>query len=232
MRATIIAELATNHGGDVSLAKDMIRAAADAGADVVKTQAYQVQHLRPTDPQYAWFQQCELSDIAHETLMEIAARCGMQYLSTAFHVDDLHRLHRLGLTAVKIGSGEGRTALVTAAARIFETVYATLPWGVGTIEGAKHVIFFATVPLYPMPPECYARIKRHLGWSDHAIGIDVAKIAIAHGAQYLEKHFEIEGQGRNQPWNMRAAEVTELRRWAEVCDQANAGTKYEGRWSE
>ena len=36
----IIAEIGINHGGDVEVAREMIQAAAEAGADTVKFQCY------------------------------------------------------------------------------------------------------------------------------------------------------------------------------------------------
>ena len=229
MRCQIVVELATNHGGDLALACDMIHEAAEAGADWVKTQAYQIQHLRPSDPQYAWFKQCALTLYQHQTLKAHAEACGVGYLTTAFHRDDLALVKDLGLTAVKVGSGEGRTELVKQAKAIFPTVYATLPWGQGPVVSG--VTYLSTVPLYPAPAECFYRVKVHQGYSDHHEGIDVAKIAIAKGVQVLEKHFQIPGRGRNQSHNMTADDVRELRRWAEVCALANSGTRWEGRWT-
>lgn len=233
-RCQLIAELATNHGGDVQLAKDMISAAAEAGADIVKTQGYQITHLKPTDPQYDWMRQCELSEADHVRLKVHAEACGVQYLSTAYHVEDLALLRRVGLTAVKLGSGEGMRLVRAALDASFSRVYVSLPWGRADAEympPGPDVTVFATVPLYPMPPECYARCHRQSAWSDHAIGLTVAKIAIASGVRYVEKHFHLVGKGcREQPWNMAPEDVQELALWARECVQAMSGTKYEGRW--
>lgn len=236
MRCQLIAELATGHGGDLQLAKDMISSAAENGADIVKTQAYQITHLRPSDPQYDWFNQCELKPEDHQALMAHAKACGVEYLTTAFHVEDLELVKNLGCFAVKIGSGEGSTALVDVALVHFLTVFASLAWG-RIPEWRKYrteerpIIWFSTVPLYPMPIECYAAVERQDGWSDHAVGIDVAKMAIAQGAKYVEKHFQLPGRGRQQSHNMEPQDLKELRRWAEVCAQALDGSKFEGRWT-
>lgn len=234
MRCLIVCELATNHGGDFDLAKDMISAAADAGADIVKTQGYQIKHLRRTDPQYEWFRQCELTQLQHSHLKTHAESCGVEYLSTAFRAEDLAPLRELRLRSVKVGSGEGRSGLVWQAAESFGAVYATVPWGVGVTSiggNDRRVTWLATVPLYPAPLETYSRVNRLAGYSDHHVGLEVAKIAIAQGATVLEKHFHIPGRGRNQEWNMTPDDLRELRRWAEVCAQANDGTKFQGRWT-
>lgn len=239
-RCLLIAELATNHGGDLALATEMITTAANAGADIVKTQGYQIAHLKRSDPQYDWMRQCELVEADHVMLKAHAERCGVEYLSTAYRVGDLSLLKRAGLTAVKIGSGEGLRFMQPAIDAGFTRIYVSLPWGrpaqpfLGVNRGdgeAAAVTVFSTVPLYPMPPECFSHCVKHEAWSDHAIGIDVAKMAIARGATHVEKHFHLVGKGcREQPWNMTPEELSELVLWSKLCAQAIDGTKYEGRW--
>ena len=43
----IIAEIGWNHMGDMNLAKEMIKAAHDSGANSVKTQVFDVKRLKP-----------------------------------------------------------------------------------------------------------------------------------------------------------------------------------------
>lgn len=232
MRCELIAEAATNHCGDMTLAADMIAAAADAGADVIKFQSYTLGHLRRDDPQYDWFAQCELSLSDHEFLLNACGSRGIRCLFTAFHEADLLRLKDFGLTTVKIGSGEGRGKLVVRACELFDKVYATTAWGDinQAVFGYSKITWLATVPLYPAPVECFSRCDLRDGYSDHHTGIDVAKIAIYEGAKVLEKHFSLAYRGRQQSWNMGPEDVAELRRWSEVCAQASRGTRFEDRW--
>lgn len=243
-RCTLIAELATNHGGDLALALDMVAAAADAGADIVKTQGYQIANLPRSDPQYDWFAKSELSCAAHEALMDACAARGIRYLSTAYTVSDLKRLQALGLRMVKIGSGEGRDDAFVEAACQFFTVYVSLPWGARARDAARglllrggsvvptdrHLTWLGTVPLYPAPIETYALVAQQDGYSDHHVGIDIARLAIARGATVLEKHFHLVGLGRNQPWNMTVTDLAILRAWAETCQTAMSGTRFQERW--
>lgn len=241
MRCVIVAECATNWGGDRMLMLDMIHAAADAGADIAKFQSYQVKYLRRDDPQYEWFALNELSDADHELIVRTCETVGIQALFTAFTEPDLARLRKLGQTRVKIGSGEGRSGLVPLAIKYFTNVYATTPWGWMNYDveleasesvAAASVQWLATVPIYPAPVECYAQIPLRFAWgySCHSEGLDIAKIAMLNGAPVIEKHFALPNRGRQQVWNMLPADLRELRRWSEVCAQATRGTKFEGRW--
>ena len=254
-RCILIAELATNHAGDMALAKAMIQAAAAAGADIVKTQGYQIEHLSHADPQYDWFRQAALSDDDHRMLATYAEAQGVRYLSTGYTVSDIVRLHWLGQRMIKIGSGEGLALLEDTLAWDFTDIYLSLAWG-GVDRHVQQALFdyrdrygmsveethalasrvhpLATVPLYPAPIETYARVlaSHGEGYSDHHVGLDVAKLAIAQGAPVLEKHFQIDGRGRNQAWNMNADGLAELRRWATVCAIAIDGTAFGGRWHE
>ena len=115
MRTRVIAEVASNHGGDIDFAEECIRQCADVGADIVKFQSYQVKHLNPADPQYDWLKRAELSDADHERLLRRCEKEGVQFLTTAFHEDRVPFLASLGIPAIKVGSGEARkSALIEA----------------------------------------------------------------------------------------------------------------------
>src|SRR5688572_2204883 len=101
----IIGEVASNHGGSVELAKEFIKRFAPY-CDTVKFQATRVSHLRPQDPQFAWFTQAELSDDDFFSLKDECEREGVGFLLTINHQDEVDLVERLGCRRVKIGSGE------------------------------------------------------------------------------------------------------------------------------
>jgi sialic acid synthase SpsE len=238
VRCQIIAELATNHGGNLQTAKDLISAAADHGADWVKTQTYDIRHLSPADQQYEWFKQSQLSQGDQEALKTHAEARGVRYLTTVFHPDLIPQVKALGCDTVKIGSGESQDlALVTAAQESFKTVFVSVGLDVyAPVDGCK---VFACVSQYPAPPVLTFREYMHHGWSDHCVGLDVAKMAVSRGAHYVEKHFSMIGWSRHCAWDMSPGQLAELRRWARlvekamspsVPDMAEARAKYVGRW--
>ncbi|MBQ7209002.1 MAG: N-acetylneuraminate synthase [Lentisphaeria bacterium] len=123
-RCIIIAEAGVNHNGDLEMAKQLIKVAAEAGADYVKFQtfsadklvtktakqaAYQKKNLQSgdDDSQYTMLKKLELSREAHEVLVKTCAYYGINFLSTAFDNENLVYLAKdLDLDFIKIPSGE------------------------------------------------------------------------------------------------------------------------------
>jgi len=61
--------------------------------------------------------------------------------------------------------------------------------------------------------------KEHYnGISDHTIGLDASKIALARGAEIIEKHFCLNHDtGIDAPWSMTYGDLIELKRWHDLC---------------
>ena len=123
-RCVIIAEAGVNHNGDLEMAKELVRHAAEAGADYVKFQTfsadslvtksakqaeYQKKNLQSgkNDTQYEMLKKLELSREAHYELIKTCNYYGIRFLSTAFDNDNLLFLIKdLNLDYIKIPSGE------------------------------------------------------------------------------------------------------------------------------
>jgi N,N'-diacetyllegionaminate synthase len=218
MRCELIAELASNHGGDLDLACDLIRQCAEAGADTVKVQSYQTRHLNPADPQFAWLRQAELSDDAHEQLMRCCDDYRVKFLTTVFHEDRVPFLASLGLTHLKIGSGEAmRRPLIDAVAAYPWHVYVST--GLATLNEIAYAVkmlgnrltLMHTVSQYPTPLD-HANLPRiawlrekfgvPVGYSDHTVGLDASMAAMCMGADVVEKHFSPTNGPRESAWDL------------------------------
>ena len=119
-RTLIIAEAGVNHNGEIELAKKLIDAAVEAGADVVKFQTFTAKSLVTSDArkanyqindiqnetQYEMLSRLELSLNAHKELFEYCANSGIEFFSTAFDIESLMFLEELGTKRIKIPSGE------------------------------------------------------------------------------------------------------------------------------
>lgn len=105
MSILIIAEAGVNHNGDISLAKKLVDAAADAGADLVKFQSfnadrqvttsakkadYQNKTTDSTESQYQMLKRLELSDTMHRELIDYCSTRNIGFFSTGFDLSLIH----------------------------------------------------------------------------------------------------------------------------------------------
>jgi N,N'-diacetyllegionaminate synthase len=121
LRALIIAEAGVNHNGDLSLARELIDAAADAGADVVKFQTFRADQLvtsaavkadyqsrgsNDSESQHDLLRRLELSREMHQALISHCRSREIEFFSTAFDLASIDFLAELGLKRFKVPSGE------------------------------------------------------------------------------------------------------------------------------
>lgn len=121
-RVFIIAEAGVNHNGDLALARRLVDAAADAGADAVKFQTFKADRLASSAAPRAEYQKENSNDAGQDQLsmlrkleldraahLELIARCkerGIEFLSTPFDHESITLLEELGVARYKIPSGE------------------------------------------------------------------------------------------------------------------------------
>lgn len=218
---------------------------ADAGADWVKFQSYQVKTLRSGDPQRDWLAQAELSDEDHWFLKETCARYGTKFLTTVFHRSRVPFLASLGLEAIKIGSGEaGECGLIRDVDAAFSRVLVSCGLSGACADYIQRMNLanwelLECMSRYPSHP-CFAK-RRYLsrsevvgmdegpnlyGWSDHCVGLDGCEIALSCGASIIEKHVSLPEQKREKrSWEATVEEFRELRQFAD-----DDPAKYLGRW--
>ena len=156
----IIAEAGVNHNGSIDLAKKLIDAAADAGADAVKFQTfkadklvsrsapkagYQLERTDALESQHEMIRKLELDEAAHHALIQHCRVKGIEFLSTPFDIESLDLLSvTFQLPRIKLPSGDITNApLLLAAAKtnkpvILSTGMCTL----GDIETALGVLAF------------------------------------------------------------------------------------------
>jgi N,N'-diacetyllegionaminate synthase len=120
-KVMIIAEAGVNHNGDLKIAKELIDAACNAGADAIKFQTYktealaahdakkakyQEQHTSHTKSQYEMLRELELTEGDFEELFDYCNRKKIKFLSSPFDEESIDFLDKLGLDTIKIPSGE------------------------------------------------------------------------------------------------------------------------------
>lgn len=233
-KVTIIAEAGVNHNGDMQLAKKLIDVAADAGADFVKFQTFKADKLVSKEAKKAAYQNKNMQDeddsqykmlksleLSHENHLELINHCrekNINFFSTAFDVEGIQYLNKLGIAVFKSPSGEItnypylRELANTGKPIILSTGMATL----GEIEDAilvlekngcrrERITVLHCNTEYPTPMEDVNLRAMNtignafgvtVGYSDHTLGIEVPVSAVALGATVIEKHFTLD---RNLP---------------------------------
>jgi len=120
-KVLIIAEAGVNHNGDMELAKKLVDAAADAGADYVKFQTYKTDALLletaekagyqkkimgESENQYEMLKKLELCENNHVVLIEHCESRNVKFLSSPFDLDSIDLIAKLNLDFIKVPSGE------------------------------------------------------------------------------------------------------------------------------
>ena len=247
-KVIIIAEAGVNHNGDINIAKKLIDVAVEAGVDYVKFQTfksenlvsklakkatYQIENTKDaTENQLQMLKKLELSHEQHNELVCYCKQKNISFFSTAFDLDSLSYLKELGLTIVKIPSGEiTNLPYLRKAATIFSEVI--ISSGMSTMEDIKNALkIFIEAGIskskisilhcnteYPTPMQdvnLYAMLSIQkefgvsVGYSDHTLGIEVPIAAVALGAKVIEKHFTLD-RSLSGPDQLASLEPAELK---------------------
>lgn len=263
-KVLIIAEAGVNHNGDIDLAKKLIDVAVDAGVDYVKFQtfnseklvsqsakkaSYQIENTKDsTENQLQMLKKLELSREQHNELISYCKQKNISFFSTAFDLDSLAFLKELGLTMVKIPSGEitNLPYLRKAASLFTEVIISTGMSTIDDIENALNVFLNSGIKKesiyilhcnteYPTPMKdvnlfAMLAIKNkfnvEIGYSDHTFGIEVPIAAVALGAKVIEKHFTLDRNlpGPDQLASLEPDELKEMVKAIRNIELAISGT--------
>lgn len=252
MHTYIIAEAGVNHNGSLDLAFKLIDAAVDSKADAVKFQTFKAERLviknapkaeyqkkttSVEENQYEMLRKLELSDDDHYRLADYCRNKGIAFLSSAFDLESISFLNKMGLEIFKIPSGEITNLLYLRAIGSLNkrVIISTGMSDIGEIEDAlgiltesgtvrDNVTVLHCNSEYPTPFEdvnlrAMLTIKKafnvKVGYSDHTPGIEVPIAAVALGAEVIEKHFTLDRKMEG-PDHKASLEPYELSRMVEA----------------
>ena len=215
MKCRVIAEIGWNHMGDMNLAKKMIDAAVDSGADCVKFQTWSVDNLQPgtwdRDGRREIYEKAELTAEKHNILFDYCKFKEIDFLTSVFNIDQVDMIHQLGCKEIKIASCEALNfSLINKCLDHFDRVI--ISTGGLTQSECSALIKFSDfnhekitllhcVSMYPCPDEksnmgrmklLQKLSKCDIGYSDHTAGVNAPYIAICNNAVLVEKHFTID----------------------------------------
>jgi N,N'-diacetyllegionaminate synthase len=179
-RPYVIAEIGSNHNGDMNLARKLIVRAKECGADAVKFQSWsttslisRAEYARNTEyadkdrhfgTLYEMVERYQLTPEQHYEIAEICREVGIHFLSSAFCPEEVDLLVEVGCPALKIASMDvNHPVLLAAAAKsgkpiILSTGLSSLDEvssAVRTLEdnGCKELILLHCISIYPPEPK-------------------------------------------------------------------------------
>ena len=228
-KTLIIAEAGVNHNGDLKTAKELIHQAAIAGADLVKFQTFTVAKLLTLEAPKADYQQdpnalttsnyemlesLELSKNDHLELIQECKKHGIEFFSTAFDESSLSFLLELGMSKIKIPSGEitNKPLLEFIAQFDMPVIMSTGMADMNEIQRAievlsnnkltrENITILHCTSQYPASFEninlraitsMKKKFNLNIGYSDHTLGAEASIAAVSLGASIIEKHITLD----------------------------------------
>lgn len=234
---TVVAELGVNHLGDFARAIDMIDQAIGAGADVLKFQTYKAEsrYDRVQNPRADLFienlARWEFSRDQEARLWEHAHSLGATVFTSPFDADSAAFAVEMGTVGFKLAAFEiVNHALVRALAQYGSPVVVSR--GMSTFDeldacveileaGGCETVLLHCISSYPvlkrdsnlgMIRAMRARYAWPIGHSDHTRGCDIPPLAVAAGANMIEKHFTVNPKLResDNPFSVTPDELREI----------------------
>jgi N,N'-diacetyllegionaminate synthase len=189
-----VAEIGMNHDGNFNLAYELIRQAKQSGADIAKFQ-------------FGWRDKPdEINHIDEARARQLRSWCdywGIEMMASLITEEAFEMARRVGFDRYKIASrtvgdnpalcrkilAEGRETFVS----LGMSDGSQFPFGVPT-ERMRYVYCRSKYPAFPEDliglPSSFSSDGWY-GYSDHLHGIEACLLAVARGAQYIEKHFTL-----------------------------------------
>ncbi|MBI2328757.1 MAG: N-acetylneuraminate synthase family protein [Chloroflexi bacterium] len=222
----VVAEIGQNHNGDMTMARKLITAAKEAGADIAKFQLFDVEAIFPADDQRNKMR--KKAQLSREQVEEVADYCqktGIEFMASVFDRERVKWCQDIGMKRYKIASRSiYDSQLIEAITDTGKDIIASLGMyrekGFPRIKTSGRVDFLYCVAKYPTLPEdldfLTVDFNQFSGFSDHTIGIEASLIAMARGARIIEKHFTLDKKLPG-PDHIHSVEPDELKQMVEFA---------------
>ncbi len=244
----IIAEAGVNHNGDLKTAYKMIDQVAKLDIDFIKFQSFVAEELstsrakkadyqlKKTENNQTQLQMLKKLEISYEFQLKLKKRCNdkkIKFMSSVFGHQSLEILKKLGVSYIKIPSGEiNNIPLLRAVGKLNKNI--VLSTGMSNLIEIKEAINVLVLngtkkkkitvlhcnTEYPTPFKdvnllAINTISKstglNVGYSDHTNGIEASIAAVALGAKVIEKHFTLD-KNMNGPDHSSSIEIDELKK--------------------
>jgi len=209
----IIAEAGLNHDGDFAQAKKLVEEAAKTGADCVKFQIFKTEEFISENEEYFdLFKSLEFNDDEWIELANLADDNGIMFSASVFDEESTDLLNEIGSPLYKIASGDltDFPLLDYVSKKNLPVILSTGMATIGEIaeslnniykSGNRQVALMHCVSNYPTKYEdsnlnfmqnLKNVFKIPVGFSDHTTGTLIPSLAVARGADLIEKHFTLD----------------------------------------
>ncbi len=241
--ALIIGEVALAHDGSLGLAHAFIDAIASAGADAVKFQTHcasaesttrepwRVRFSPQDDSRYDYWTRTAFTEPQWHGLKQHADERGLRFISSAFSLQAVELLERVGVAAWKLASGNltDHALIDRIAGRDLPVIVSTGMSPIDEIDAViarlraqdTRVAVLQCTSQYPCPPEHIglnllaafrARYGCPVGLSDHSGTIFPSLAAVTLGAEIIEVHVTLSREmfGPDVPASVTTSEFRQL----------------------
>ena len=210
MRAFIVAEIASNWEGSVSVAKKLIKESKKAGADAVKFQMWRASDLYQGHHDWKLIKKSELTFAKVKILKTYSDKLGIEFFCSGFYPESIEYLQSLGVKRYKLAS---RTCTlndphsletITKISSYKKPVVISMGMGgnknkIKKILNKNKITFCYCISEYPTDFKKinWKELKKFNGFSDHTLGIiapiifAVIKNQIKTKEIFIEKHVKL-----------------------------------------
>lgn len=239
MSIIIIAEAGINHNGNIETAKELIRQAKECGADIWKTQLYDVGKSFLGKKIIAqgrnWYEEVKKTQLSKDQTFLLADYCkevGIEFMASAPDLERLGWLEEIGVKRHKVGSSMNKNKelidvmLKTGKQILISDKIPVSYYNPGQTKHHQYSVLYC-IPEYPTSLLKLKLSKvlfgtAFVGFSDHTQGIEASMVAMARGAIIIEKHFTLDKTDPRGPDHICSVELDELRqlvRFARKCEE-------------
>ncbi|TGL98079.1 general stress protein [Leptospira barantonii] len=187
---------------------------------------------RPFEPEQERLKKLDLNLETEQWFVDECLRAGISPMTTVFTRDSVTDVKDMGFQAVKIASYDCSSyPLLRDVKKVWKKIYvstgatkdAEIEYANEILEGSDYT-FLHCVTIYPTPIKdlnlrrmnYLRRFTSRVGFSDHTkiadTGLTASKIALALGADCIERHFTVLGptETKDGPVSVNPKELTEL----------------------
>lgn len=231
MGVYIVAEIGLNHNGDIEICKQMINKAKESGADAVKLQIITPKIVSKIPWLVEAQERCMFTFDEYLHLKQHAYTVGIDIFASFADVNAIQSYQDLGFTKIKVSSSNLKNwPLHNHIASLNHPVI--LSTGDSYLSEVVRVIEFYRskkietsltycVSQYPTPPEMVMLktipffkqlFNIPIGFSDHTEGTITSVLAVAMGAEIIEKHFTLDKkmEGPDHHFSLDPHELAQL----------------------